>query len=77
MLKISIRAARVNAGLSQKDAAGHLGVSNKTIASWEKGATFPTLDKIPEICELYGLSYDNLNFLPNDSLKAKNQPGEE
>lgn len=70
MLKISIRAARVNVGLSQKEAADHLGVSNKTICNWESGATYPPADKIPEICELYGVSYDNLNFLPSNSLKA-------
>ena len=72
MVKISIRAARVNAGLSQKAAAYHLGVSNKTLGSWENGVTFPPADKITEICVLYGLSYDNLNFLPSNSLKAKN-----
>lgn len=71
MLKITIRAARVNAGLQQKDAAEKLGVSNKTLGKWENGETFPPADKIPVICELYGVSYDNLNFLPNDSLKAK------
>ena len=72
MVKISIRAARVNANLSQKEAADRLGVSNKTLGSWENGITFPPADKIPVICELYGVSYDNLNFLPTDSLKAKN-----
>lgn len=71
MVKISIRAARVNANFSQKEAADHLGVSNKTLGNWENGITFPPADKIPLICELYGVSYDNLNFLPGDSLKAK------
>ena len=71
-VKLSLRAARVNSGYSQKDAAGHLGVSNKTLGNWENGITFPPADKIPAICELYGVSYDNLNFLPSDSLKAKN-----
>ena len=71
MVKISMKAARVNAGLSQKAVADRLGVSNKTIGNWENGITYPPADKIPEICELYGLSYDNLNFLPSDSLKAK------
>lgn len=71
MLKITIRAARVNTGLSQKEAADHLGVSNKTLGNWENGTTYPPADKIPKICELYGLPYDNLNFLPCDSLKAK------
>lgn len=68
MLKISLEAARVNAGYSQKEAAEKLGVSNKTLCSWEKGKSFPPADKIDAICNLYGLSYDNINFLPNDSL---------
>ena len=71
MLRITIQAARVNVGLRQKDAAVRLGVSNKTLGNWEKGTTFPPADKIPAICELYGVSYDHLNFLPTDSLKAK------
>ena len=69
-VKISLRAARVNAGYSQKEAADLLGVSNKTLGNWENGITFPAVDKIPVICRLYGVSFDNLNFLPNDSLKA-------
>ena len=67
-VKISLRAARVNAGYSQKEAADLLGISNKTLGNWEKGITFPPVDKIPAICQLYGVSYDNLNFLPKSSL---------
>lgn len=70
MVKISIKAARVNKGYSQKYAAERIGVSNKTLGNWENGITFPPVDKIPVICELYGVSYDNLNFLPTDSLRA-------
>jgi transcriptional regulator with XRE-family HTH domain len=71
MFRISLRAARVNAGLSQEEAACKLGVSKKTLGNWENGITFPSADKINLICELYGVSYDQLNFLPTDSLKAK------
>ena len=71
MVKISIKAARVNKGYSQKQAADLIGVSNKTLCNWENGVTFPPADKIPVICELYGVPYDQLNFLPSDSLKAK------
>jgi transcriptional regulator with XRE-family HTH domain len=69
-VRISLRAARVNAGFLLKEAAHRLGISCKTLGNWEKGITFPPADKIPAICELYGVSYDNLNFLPSDSLKA-------
>lgn len=71
MVKISMRAARVNVGLSQKEAAMRLGVSNKTLCKWENYESFPGADKIPSICELYGVHYDHLNFLPTDSLLAK------
>ena len=71
MVKFTLRSARINAGLSQKEAADRLGISTKTLSKWENGATFPTADKIPAICELYGVPYDHLNFLPTDSLKAK------
>ena len=68
MFKISLEAARRNAGLSQKDAAKALKISNTTLGKWERGESFPTADKIPEICELYGVHYDHLNFLPKRSL---------
>ena len=67
-IKITIAAARVNAGLSQKQAASQLGVSNRTLCSWENGESFPNAVQIEKICELYGIPYDNLNFLPSNPL---------
>lgn len=68
MVKMSLRAARINAGLSQKIAAEKIGISNKTLGNWENGITYPPADKIPVICELYGVPFDQLNFLPQNSL---------
>ena len=68
MLKISLKAARVNAGLSQKDVAKELGISNKTLSSWECGDTFPSAKYIGSLCRLYNVVYDDIIFLPNDSL---------
>ena len=68
LIKIKLKAARVNAGLSQKEAAKHLGVSNKTLGNWEKGLSYPTVDKSEKICQLYGVPFDNLEFLPERSL---------
>ena len=68
MLKISLKSARVNAKYSQKEASKLLGVSNKTLGSWESGATVPKVDMIDKICRLYNVNYDNLIFLPNNPL---------
>lgn len=61
-VKFSLAAARVNAGLSQKEAAEKLGISNKTLCSWENYLTYPSADMVPKICELYGIPYDQINF---------------
>lgn len=61
-VKFNLDAARVNAGLSQKEASEKLNISNKTLCSWESYKTFPSADMIPRICDLYGIPYDQINF---------------
>ena len=68
MVKMTLEAARRNVKLTQKEAAEKLDVSNATLCSWEKGITFPNAQQIDKICELYGVSYDNLNFLPQNPI---------
>lgn len=62
MPKISLKAARVNANLSQQAAAKRIGVAVSTLRNWEAGKTFPTKPKIDRICEVYGISFDVLFF---------------
>lgn len=68
MLKISLKSARVNAGYTQSQVAKVLKISNKTLQKWENGETFPSAVRIAQLCDLYGVHYDNINFLPNNSL---------
>ena len=68
MPKITLKAARVNAGLSQEEAAKKLEISKKTLCNWENGSSMPRADKIDRICALYGIPYDNLIFLCNSPL---------
>ena len=62
MPRMTLRAARVNAGYSQKEVADLLQISNKTLSSWENGDTFPSIKKIECLCKLYNMSYDDINF---------------
>lgn len=62
MPKISLKAARVNAGMSQNVAAEKIGVSKKTLSNWEKGVTFPKQPAIEKMCELYNVKYDQIDF---------------
>ena len=65
MDKIKLSAARVNAGLSQKEASALLNISNKTLSNWEKGKSFPTQPHIEAMCALYGRTYDGIDFSAN------------
>ena len=59
----SIKAARVNAGMTQKEAAKALGVSETTVIKWENGRAVPLANKFVEMCQLYKVSMDDV-FLP-------------
>lgn len=62
MPKISLKAARVNKGLTQSEAAQSIGISVSTLKNWETGKTFPKQPQIEMICDLYGMSYDVIFF---------------
>lgn len=51
--KISLRAARVNANLLQREAADMLGINKATLQSYENGITVPNWDVVEKIEALY------------------------
>lgn len=61
-MRISIKAARINVGLNQKEAAAALHVTPKTLGSWEKGVTKPSTKYIAPICELYRVTYNDIEW---------------
>lgn len=69
-IKFTLASARVNAGLSQKEAAEALGISNKTLCKWENYKAYPGVDMLPKICELYGIPYDLINFTQTSALSG-------
>lgn len=69
-MQITLKAARMNAFLTQKEAAEKIGVTIDTIGNWERGKSFPNALQIKRIEEVYGVHYDNLIFLPSKTLKA-------
>lgn len=61
--KISIAAARVNAGKTQEELANALHVGKQTIISWEKGKTSPTVDMAQRLCDYLHVPFDRVSFL--------------
>lgn len=63
--KISLKAARVNANLTQEAAASFIDVKKETISRWEKGKGEPKISQAIALCSLYGVPLDNVIFLPS------------
>lgn len=65
-LQITLAAARVNAGMTQEEAAKEMKVSKNTLVNWEKGVSEPSITQGRELAELYKIPLDNI-FLPTKS----------
>ena len=63
-MPMSLKAARINKGLTQREAALLIGVSVATLANYEKGASFPDVPTIMKIEKVYGVPYSEINFFP-------------
>lgn len=63
-MKISMTAARKNAGCSQSDMARELGVSVNTISAWETGKRIPNVKQFFRFCEICGMDITSI-FLPS------------
>lgn len=63
-MAITLKAARVNKGLNQEEAAKMLGISADTLRKYEQAKSFPDVQMIKKIEELYATSYNDLIFLP-------------
>lgn len=63
-MQLTLKTLRINKGLRQSDMAKKLNVNRKTISAWEKGKSLPAVDMIDAICELFGVSYDDIRWKP-------------
>lgn len=65
-IKITLAAARVNAGMTQAEVAAKLHVSTKTVVNWENGRVTPSFTVIHTLSGIYNMPEDYI-FLPNES----------
>ena len=63
-MKITLKAARVNAGMTQEEVAKELKKSKNTIVNYENGKSTPDIETGKALAALYGCSVDDLIFLP-------------
>ena len=62
--KISLAAARVNANMTQEQAANAINVSKATIYSWENGKSKIPFESLVNLCNVYKFPIDYI-FVPS------------
>ena len=68
-MKLTLKAARVNAGLTQTEFADALGVSKMTVLEWEKGKRRVRPVYMPMIAQVTGVSVNDI-ILPTVITKS-------
>lgn len=76
-MTMTLKAARVNSGMNQQEAAEKIGVSRTTLQSWESYRSFPTVIQLPAIEAAYNVKYDDIIFLPKDYALSVDNESEE
>lgn len=69
-MKVTVKAARVMAGLTQCQAAEKLGVSRNTYAWIEKHPERMTIERATALCDVLGVSMGDVSFLPTPMPEA-------
>lgn len=57
-MKITLKAARINANLKQEQVAIKLGVTESTVSRWENGKTKVPKKYIDNLCKIYNIDKD-------------------
>ena len=62
----NLKRIRKDNNLSQEQLAEKLGVTRQAVSKWESGLSYPEMDKVMQICQLFNL---NINELVHENLK--------
>lgn len=63
VIKITLAAARVNAGLTQKEVAEKMHINKQTLVNWENGKVKPKPACVEMLARIYNFPVNNI-FLP-------------
>lgn len=66
--KITLKAIRANANLTQAEVADKLNISPSTWSKWENGKSYPNVVEIEKIEKLFDIGYSDINFLTNSTV---------
>ena len=70
-----ISSLRKEKGMTQLELAEKMGVTDKAVSKWERDLSFPDVNSIPKLAEIFEISIDEL-MQTKDSTKKKTDSAE-
>ena len=61
-----ISSLRKDRGMTQLDLAKKMGVTDKAVSKWERDLSFPDINSIPKLAEIFDVSVDELMQVKSD-----------
>lgn len=62
-----LAALRKEKSMTQLDLAEKMGVTDKAVSKWERDLSFPDINSLPKLAEIFGLSVDELMRVKTDT----------
>ena len=56
----NIKNARTRLNMTQMNLADEMGVSYQAVSNWERGNSMPDISKLPELCKILNISFEEL-----------------
>ena len=69
-LGMMIASLRKENGMTQFELAEKMGVTDKAVSKWERDLSFPDVNSLPKLAEIFHVSVDELMQVKADSQKA-------
>ncbi len=75
-MKWTLKAIRINLGLTQMQMAEKLGVSKETYLNYENYKTYPDVNIVKKIIKISKVDFNDIIFLPNKYAKSEEEKEE-
>lgn len=63
-----IAAKRKELGMTQMELAERMGVTDKAVSKWERDLSYPDVNSLPKLAEVFGMTVDQLMQIKTESV---------
>ena len=64
-----IATKRKELGMTQLDLAEKMGVTDKAVSKWERDLSYPDINSLPQLAEVFDMSVDDLMQVKRESME--------